>query len=287
MKIGVFGNCQSAGMAASISALVPDAEVHRFGVHEARTASTETITAEMDIFSECDHVFTQPSLAHGIKGLLPDDFAARCKNLIPYPLIACRFLQPDCHYLPNDKGVHIEGPLGPYQSGIAAGAYLSGLSLDRTIALFNIFTYRKLGYLDFDPEDEAISREAQRFEYDFGAFLKGEHGRFMHTINHPGIEIIFETARQGLNKAGISCDESAVVPNDWLGQNSVWPVYPGLAKNFAPVGEEVRFRRPRMNTDLSLPEFVEASYEVFRAADGAFRSDLSDRVKAFIATHVV
>lgn len=42
-----------------------------------------------------------------------------------------------------------------------------------------------------------------------------------------------------------------------------------------------------MNTDLSLPEFVEASYEAFRAADGAFRSDLSDRVKAFIATHVV
>jgi hypothetical protein len=287
MKIGVFGSCQSVGMAASISALVPDAEVHRFVVDEARIAGAETITAKMNILSECDHVFIQPSLAHGIKGLLPDDFAARCKNIIPYPFILCRFLQPDCHYLPNDKGAFIEGPLGPYQSGIAAGAYLSGLSLDRAISLFNMFTYRKLGYLDFDPEDEPISREARRFEYDFGAFLKGEHGHFMHTINHPKISILFETARQSLNKAGISYDKSAVLPNDSLSQNSVWPVYPALAKSFVSEGEEIRFRRPRMNTDLSLPEFVEASYEAFHAANGAFCSALSDKVKTFIATYVV
>ena len=287
MKIGVFGNCQSVGMADSISALAPEAEVHCLDVPRARTGTAETIASEMEIFSDCDHVFIQPSLSHGIKGLMSEDFAARCKNIIPYPLIACRSLQPDCHYLQYDKGGHLEGPLGPYQSGIAAGAYLSGLSLDRATALFSIFTYRKLDYPGFHLGDEVIGREARRFEYDLGAFFRGENGFFMHTINHPRIDIIFETARQGLHKAGISCDECAEQPVDLLEQNCIWPHYPGLAKKFAPSGDDIRFRRPRMNTNLSLSEFVEASYETFRAADGAFRSDLSDRVRTFIATHVV
>lgn len=287
MKIGVFGNCQSVGMATSISALVNDAEVYRFGLHEARTATDDKIEAAMLTFEGCDFVFFQPSLVHNIKGVSSDDFVARCKTLIAYPLIACRVLQPDCHYLKNNNQTHLEGPLGPYQSGIAAGAFLSGLSVERTAALFNKFTYQKLGYLDLDYQDEAISREARRHDYNFQSFIDGKHGRFMHTINHPSIEIIFETARQGLKKANVTYREPETLPNDWLSENSVWPIYPGLATSIKSSENDFRFRRRRTNTDLSLLEFLEESFSVFRNNNGEFRSDLSDQVRSFISSYVI
>lgn len=286
MKIGVFGNCQSVGMAASISALVPDAEVHRFGVREAQDSDEGEIQSQMNAFATCDYVFLQPSMKHNIDALQLNAFSTRCREIVPYPLIASRVSHPDCHYLSGADGKHFVGPMGQYQSAIAAGSYLSGLSAQRAVTLYNKFTYEKMGFSHYNNEKEVVGREALSLGYDFNEFFSGSHGPFMHTINHPRINIIFETARQALNKIGLSVSDGAVVPPDNLSRNTVWPIYPGLPGANRKESDLV-FKLDAKNLRLSLPEFVEASYEAFRAADGAFRSDLSDRVKAFIATHVV
>jgi hypothetical protein len=101
------------------------------------------------------------------------------------------------------------------------------------------------------------------------------------------IGILLEATRQGLDKAGISCNDAVAPPADVLASREVWPIYTGLAKNIASDGEEIRFRSANRGVDMSLPEFVAASYVVFREADGAFSSDLSTKVKDFISAYVL
>lgn len=240
-------------MAASIRALVPSAEVHHFGLHEARSAPTDKIAAEMDTFAKCDFVFLQPSLTHGINGLQEPDFAARCKRIIPYPMIAYRGLQPDCHYIKLETGDLVQGALGPYHSAIVAGAYQAGLCMDRAEKLFNVFTYRALGYFDIRANSEPIGVESLRHQYDYSAFFDGERGVFMHTINHPTIGIIFDSAKQALEKAQVHVNSSATPPDDWLSTMHIWPVYTGL-RSYSDA--EIRFKSPRVSVDLSLSEFV-------------------------------
>lgn len=286
MKIGVFGNCQSNGMADSLRALLPDATIFRIGIREALDAKTGDIAGYMDQFSACDFVFMQPSMKHNVVGLQVSDFETHCKQVVPYPLIASRAFHPDCHYLIGDDGKQLVGPMGQYQSAIAAGAYLSGLSVERATKLFNTFTYRSLGYLGIDPSTEIIAAEAERLGYDFSRFIVKGGEVFMHTINHPKIAIIMETARQGLEKLQIGYDENAVTPLDLLAKNTQWPIYPGITAGVKP-SDEIVFRLPAKRLEMGLEDFIRGSYEAFDAAGGKFNSKQSERAAKFIRDFVV
>lgn len=286
MKVGVFGNCQAWGLSHGVAALLPDEEVFHYGSPNAQNASSEAIAKVMDTFATCDVILYQPSLTDRIPGVEPKDFEMRFKNLVPYPFIATRVFHPDSHYLQDEKDALILGPMGPYQSGIAVGAYLSGLSCERTVSLYNAFTYRGMGYLDFDWAWETVCKEASRFGYDYDAFLDGQYGCFMHTITHPTISILFETAKQALTKSEIKFIDPGKLPVDSLGQNYVWPVYPGLAQKYSGADREFVFQYPEKKVCLTLPEFVSESFQAFETVSGPFSSDLSDKAKAFIAKYV-
>ena len=285
MKVGVFGNCQSSGMADSIRVLAPDVEVFYFGVPRALKSTPEQISEAMAQFAQCDAVFTQPSVKHKVQGLQPADFEKACKRVVGYPLIASRVAHPDCHYLLDEQGKQVVTPLGPYHSAIAAGAYLEGLSAERALALFNAFTYCALGYTKLRYDDEVVAWEARKYEYDFGDFFAEKGHAFMHTINHPRIEIIFETARQGLAKLGVSCENDIAAPTDNLARNTVWPIYPGL--HGKPTRPQVfSFTHEARNLAFSLPEFLAASYEAYASAS-TLKSPQADKVRSYIREFVV
>jgi Polysaccharide biosynthesis enzyme WcbI len=287
MKIGVFGNCQSHGMARSIMALLPGVEVHLYTLHEARIADEDTICRQMDIYSACDIVLYQPSMRYSISGLQSKDFEDRCKRTIQYPFIACRSFHPDCHFLLDAGGNTIIGKIGPYHSAIIVAAYKAGLSVERATLLFNMFTYRAMGYLDYSLESEPVAVEANLYGFDYHDFFTGNHGNFMLTINHPKINIIYSTAKQCLEKLDIKASDHAAIPPDNLEMKAIWPIYPGLHQSLSHQDNPFLFQQPRSNTSLSLPEFITGSYALYDTVADGFHSELSDKASSFISEYVV
>ena len=290
MKIGVYGNCQVRSIADGIRHLVPDATIYNFGVNQTIAADPKTRARTADTLADCDLVFFQPGINDYAEGLTPDDMKRRCKRLAALPILFTRSLQPDCHYVYAPGGGLIQGPLGPYQSAIIAGAYLKGLSERRAATLFNVFTYRKLGFLDEKITNQRLIAESAKLNYVFDAYMQGRNGRFMHTINHPSINILLETAAQALHKAGVTVkgpDPKNNPPQDWLANGPIWPIYPGIAPAFETPDEPFLFRNGQTGISLSLPEFVTASYRAYSLLAGPFTSALIEVVEDFIDAYVV
>jgi hypothetical protein len=177
--------------------------------------------------------------------------------------------------------------MGVYHSAIVAGAFVKGLPEQRAVALFNLFTYGSLGYTGQDLRRHGFASEATALGYKFDDFFCGRRGRFMHTTNHPAMSILFETAVQGLFKAGITVDPSRLnpLPDDWLARMVVWPIYPGIAPAHAEAGAPFVFRRG-LEAPLSLAEFVGGSYRAYERHKGSLTSPLVDKVIAFIGENV-
>ncbi|AQS63441.1 hypothetical protein AGRHK599_LOCUS4890 [Rhizobium rhizogenes] len=282
MKIGVFGNCQTEGFATSVKNMT-GAEVVEYTVQKARSASEEELQSQALKLSECDTVFTQPSITNNFGPLSFDKLSLICKSLVPFPHIATTSLHPDCHYI-RDNGVALEGPMGPYHSAIIAGAFLAGLSSSRAVSLFNKYVYVTLKYTSVLVSRQPMSVDADDMGYDYTAFLSGDRGVFMHTPNHPNADVIFDTARQALGKAGIS-HTYANPPEDKLAELGVWPVYPEIATSLGMRGDMIFRQRKSRGGVFDLSEVVDAfftSYAVskitetpqIKAASAFIRSEL-------------
>jgi hypothetical protein len=275
VKIGVFGNCQAQGFADSIVALAGH-QARVYTVQEARNAPTEELEQWAQTFADMDIVFTQPSITAGFGPLSMPSLLENCKTVVPYPHLAFTGQQPDCHYIRKD-GIALSGPIGPYHSAIVAASYLERIPVDRVIRLFNKFVYSSLGYLGIDEAFEPLCRDSKLYGYDFTDFLQGKRGIFMHTINHPNIEIIFESARQALTIAGVNYAGDAERPKDHLENIAVWPAYPGVLKSL-PGSTTFSYRRKK----LELIDFIEASYRAYEGATIPLNSIKIDTARAFL-----
>jgi hypothetical protein len=288
MKIGVFGNCQAPGFAASIKDLT-GWEPHTYRIQEARAASAEELQKESDAMAACDVVFSQPSISATEYGPLSfEALKERCARLIPYPHIAFTGLHPDCHYIRPD-GVAMTGPMGPYHSAIVAASFQEGLSPERVSALFNKYAYALLGYLSTNPERQPLVRDAKAYGYDFTSFLQGSRGVFMHTPNHPAINVIFDAARQALCIAGLlspANDRSVAMPRDILLDSVVWPVYPEIAHAFGIPEREVVFQIRSTKPRMRLEEFIARAYEAYRAFAKPFTTAQIEAARTFIRSEV-
>jgi hypothetical protein len=264
MKVGIYGNCQAPGFAKSIEALAPGCTTHVYRINDARNASDDKLDEEFELLVQCDILFTQPSLGQTAGRLTPELLASSSKRHIAYPHIAFTGLQPDCHYI-RPGGVPINGPMGPYHSAIVAASFLEGISPERSANLFHKFAYACLGYLASDLSHQTMVREERRHGYDFSAFTSGSRGKFMHTVNHPAISIIFESARQALEKAGVETEDAAP-PDDALARQFSWPLYREIGQRWSIAdAEPFVFRAP--DREMTGEEFITASYDAYREID--------------------
>jgi len=264
MKIGVFGNCQTDGMAASIKSLTGH-DVFEYTVQKARTATDEELKDIANQLGQCDAIFTQPAISQPFAPVSFDALKALCANTIAFPHIATTTLHPDCHYV-RDNGVSQVGPMGPYHSAIIAACYLMGIPQKRVPLLFNKFVYSSLGYLAVPTQYQPMYNDAQIMEYDFSEFVSGARGAFMHTPNHPNADIIFSTAQQALSKAKIAFSNSEI-PEDRLEPLGVWPVYPEIADPFSFEGSIVFKQRKSLGNIYSLEEVIEEFYKSYDAVN--------------------
>lgn len=231
MKIGVLGNCQAHGVAQCIRLLAPQVEVVSRSVSLADGDNAEVIAAVAAEMAVCDLALiqtlneVQPRLA----GLFETALAQTGSRARRWPSIIFRGFHPDCVYVVRDGRV-AEGIAGPYHSALLCAAWAEGLPPERAALLFNAFAYAALGYFDaFDEAVALLEPQARRHGFDLSAFLNAPASPFMHTVNHPRVEILQSVAAQVLDLAGVSRVPTAPLPDDELSHGPVWPAYPQLA----------------------------------------------------------
>jgi hypothetical protein len=285
LKIGVIGNCQARGFARSVSTLLPGCAIVL--VHAQRVISGTEAQREhwADNLKTCDIVFTQPAEEPSFGTLTASALEASCRQTVRFPYIAFSGFHPDCHYIRVD-GRMLQGPLGPYHSAIVAASFLEGLTERQTASLFNSYTYASLGYFDlFTKSTHALIRDTSALGFDVSAFSSLQHGCFMHTINHPAIEILYEIARQALTGARLTPATTASRPGDELAGAIVWPVYPDLGKRLSIHGSWDFQASATMTSDLE--NFIQRSFAAYRETDTTFSTPLIDRMRVFISKNFI
>jgi hypothetical protein len=261
MKIGVLGNCQSNGLAESLRALRPDAEVIRFRTAVAMKAGSQGDDPQQriaDHLARCNLVLLQVPERISEGPLSVVAMQSRVRTLV-YPHIVFRGFHPDSVLINGPSG-RIKGPLGSeVHSAIAVAGFKAGLPASRTAKLFNAYVFAALGYANsFDMAKRRLLNRLASHGYDLLSVV--ESGQvFMHSGNHPAAFLLHEMARQALGLAGLTAVRAAV-PHDVLGDRIAWPVLPALARLIGCQGTETF--KTEDGIAIALSEFVEASYRI-------------------------
>ncbi len=262
MIVGVIGNCQARELTKCFQRHYPDLEVRCYfsGYEEDRQRVDEEV-ASLDVV---------------ISQWFPDDFPVlgtsglrgRSRSFISVPMFSFTGFHPDITYL-KEKGADFASPVGAYHSRIVAGSYVLGLAEKRVGRLFNKFVYQGLGYFDELPKASARFNQVHE-KVGFKLSTESFSVPFMHTVNHPTGLAISLLTKELAEKIGLDTDgwsTEADIAEDGLADDTVWPIYPELARAFGGEGStsfQITNRKPNITKNpISLEEFIAGSYEIY------------------------
>lgn len=233
---------------------------------EFATLSTDSGSQFLSHLKTFDLIYTQKI---DVLNLLKQDPDLACKVQL-LPLIECTYFQPDQIYIVDKKtSAFVVGPLGDYQSLIAAAAYFSGYTPQKAQSLFceeiyNLFGYKPLG-------SQSLTRlitDGALINYPIKEMITkwDSKGSWMRTINHPKKLVLNEIVDHALRLQGITpYNDVAQYVNDDLAASVDWPIYPNLVSG---INGTFRFKMPRSYTPqanaasfLNLREFIDATYK--------------------------
>ncbi|WP_427792769.1 WcbI family polysaccharide biosynthesis putative acetyltransferase [Brevundimonas diminuta] len=261
-NIVVTSNCQTAGVALALKAMLPESSVNIAllaapggkGFEELQQA---VAGADVWVTSAGNNVISAIETQ---------------TRLIRIPQVEFDAFHPDILYVNNSEGRHLTGVgRSDYHSYIALWSFQNRLSVDHCESIFNEKTFERIGY--FDRWNTSVSRLRQRFEpvdVRFDDFFRAlvHTGPFMHTINHPTGAAMVQLSR--LVARQIGGDESLISAplertlQDTLATGTVWPVYPHIARRFGIDGSYVWKIGP--DTFFStLRAWLEESYRIYEA----------------------
>ena len=252
----LLGNCQVFGLANCLRVLSPGLAVEAWDL-----ASYQRDGDALDArLSDFDRILVMDQASD----LLP---MAEDERIARLPGLYFSGYHPDLCYLAQD-GPLSRGPLGHYHSAIAYAGFALGFDVARTLGFFNRETYERLGYFDaWTPARnlllDAFARDGFDLRLRFVDWVR--KGPFMHTINHPRIDVLLDVARMLLEQAGVAHADPGFVPEDNLVKSAVFPVYPELASSLG-VGGTYRFKPGGEYRVMGLDEFVAASFDAYRDA---------------------
>ncbi len=227
MKVGILGNCQMWSATDCIAALLPDAEI--FAVRTDRGDARGDLDALADALLGCDVLLAQFIPPELFGPLATDRLVPRARRAVALPVISFEGLHPDCVYVFGTDGKPKNGPMNPYISALCMAAYLEDLPVEKAYRLFNAFTYAHLGYFDMHATNLAwLGPVAARFGFDLGVLLAETPPLFMHTVNHPKIDIIFAMVKAALRRLDVPFAD-VPVPPDPLARMGTWMVFPEIA----------------------------------------------------------
>lgn len=255
----VVSGCQTAGLANSLSLLLPACEVHAIDLH-AFSRDFHELRKRLDQYQ---YILVTPELRDKL------DFAG-CTNIHWVPAIYFCGYHPDLCYVKVGENFLV-GDLGDYQSNIVVEGFRRGLSVEKTAELFNHNTYEQIGYY------ELWATERARFVADYAAegleigaeFMSwARRGPFMHSVNHPTIDALFGLARAVVLKLTGQSRDLALRPHDGLAQGPVFPIFPELADVLGIAGGSYLFKPVNSYRPLALDEFITRSFALYASLGG-------------------
>ncbi len=282
IKVVIFGNCQSLELAKLMQAMTG-------GVVAVTVETTRTVINQMQsgqfqlasLIEASDLIFVQNigEILILIKQQFPESFY----KVRRFPSINFFAYHPDLVYVSSNKqSAMIKGVTGEYQSAIALGGWLAGLSAKETISLFREDVFEALGYYSYwDYSKKLLMAASYRCDFDVANLFDKwcDQGCWLYSINHPKQLVLADVARRLLTNEQIDTlpgAEHFVV--DSLAKGPVWPVYPEIGKQLGISGHYY-FKRVEGLCPIEKPvlmvaldDYILESYAMF---DRYGREDLS------------
>jgi hypothetical protein len=268
-RYAVVGNCQSAGFAAGIKAIQPDAEVDVYSYR--MLMNDEAIVQRLETL---DTVFAQPALRASYGAVRTEQLSKRLRNMVLFPAITFRGFHPDEISLQAD-GKDLSSPIGGAHSLIAAAAYAEGLSAARATRLFNAYVYSALGYFEEYERSLAFLKEAAaRTGLTLPIDAWRAQGSFMYSGIHPKAFVIASIVPLAMARAGeaVPAGEPPAI-RDGLAKMGVLPVFPEIAGRLGFKGDTIylknaRLRGPDGDRRIGLEDYVAGCFAIYRANPG-------------------
>lgn len=251
----VVWNCQSFGLANCIQALARDVECEALDFW----AFTKALEADTQDWRAWDRIILMPE-AHEH----PRFDAARMPAIEILSPLSFLGYHPDCCYVLVDGAPVSGGVVGPYHSRIALAAYKEGMDAAEAARWYNAGTYAHIGYFaQWAAQRQMILNDYRQRGLDISRLFRvaGRGRSFMHTIDHPRIDALFEVARALLVARGRAIFEGVAPPPDNLAATG-WPVYPEIGEQLGVAGSTL-FKPANEHKPLELTDYLERSLAFF------------------------
>lgn len=269
LRIAFVGSCQVHGLKETAIKLMPEAVI------EAYNVGASNDDAEIcSLVSGFDSVITQIETSAENDLLSAQALTGAVKQVLYLPIFGFTGLHPDMTYAMKDGKV-FKGPSSDTHSLLAITGHLIGLDERRIEKLFNAHVFSELGYFDnFHVARLLLKQESERTGYDLTSGvddLISSGKRFMHTFNHPTIEMLSRLCRDVLARAGHVPPDIPVPTEvvDNLVSSLVAPILPPLARRFNLEGGTT-YLRPIFSAgerEMPLKQVIAESLELYRATD--------------------
>jgi hypothetical protein len=285
LRVAVVGGCHVSGISLALRALLPGATVNAW--HVGVSLPAEKIAEEMPSH---DVIVTQGLDLSGWGDLeitkLREKYGAT-KRVVFVPTTIFTGLHPDLTHV-DYQGDVLNTPMGTMHSVIAIAAYTMGINPYQTARLFNAATYEKLGYMNsFQTAAERLIEQLEFYGYNIVPHLDRWllSGAFMHTANHPRIDVLSSLATLAAIKAELIPPDTMPPEGltDYLGTHERCPVYPEIAKGIGFDGSLIWHRSTHLcqlgeSREWSIDEAVYALHTLYDSCPGI--NLLTSRVKS-------
>jgi len=254
--IAVSCHCLTAGITAALAEFLPADRL--VAVHQSAQNGGTSEQLAQQIWAADIWVHT-----HSEEDFIVQHGLATHPGLLAVPLIYFDAFHPDlCYVVDANTGASL---LPHYQSAIISWAYFRGMAASQVPTLFCTARFSAMGYLNQWGQSVAELRQcfvkvgwASEFEPFFRRVQR--NGVFMHSINHPQVNVLVELARLCALRLGAGpyvANQAVLVPDVLTGV--IWPVYPAIAYALGVAGGSYQWRFYEQRT-VGLREYVDRAY---------------------------
>lgn len=265
-NIVVSSNCQTAGVALALKAMLPGAQVT--GIATPSQSNTEGVERLLLALKGADVWVTSANTSKFLE--TPSTIST-----IRIPMILFRSFHPDLTYAFDERSKkNVKGPGNTdYHSKLALWCARNKKSRDFAVSVFTDAVYSKLGFYAFwEREMGAMKASFAASDINFDTFIKPllRPEPFMHSVNHPTSDALAQIAKQVAGKLGApqALLDAPIARSiqDTLATGDIWPVYPEIAARFGLSGSYV-WKIGNSRFYHSVEDYVNLAYDHYEAFD--------------------
>jgi hypothetical protein len=262
----VSSNCQTNGLAAVLRRVFPEAEVISVPLGGAMEQAVQSPVLHNALATSDIWLTLTP---RDITDKVLASLNGRQIQVVQVPAIGFAAFHPDLCYVRNERTNALTTQ--HYNSAIAAWAYMRGVDMADASKLFNRRTYRELGYFDqWQPSRDFLERSFKGCKLhdcfdDFFLHVQ-RRGLFMHSTNHPRIEVLERLGKLLALKLAPNRDTRArdLDLEDEL-SSVKWPLYPEIADHLALAGGDYLWRFSPSEAYEGIEDYLQYCYGSYQA----------------------